>query len=155
MKRTDMIDGTEWCPYCEGEQDFNVDEKTWIVPCKTCGRPLLLCDKCHTLGQDKKCGSCKHEKELAKAVKKWEKEQVGRIVYWNDPDGEICSGYCVVVGFNEDGAYVLEHIVISEKKGYSRGGTVETFGGELDFPSEEEQIEYLMKMFNAEAKWSA
>ena len=34
--------GVEWCPHCEYENEYNVDENTWKIKCKGCGKGRLL-----------------------------------------------------------------------------------------------------------------
>jgi len=123
----------EWCPFCGEESEYEVDEKTWVMNCKHCGRPIVLCDKCYP---HDKCGNCPHERLGIRMMKKWMKEQFGKVVYWNDPDNGICSDYCRVIGFTKTDAYVLEPL-------YRRGSIVECFDDELEFLSEEKQKEIL------------
>ena len=53
--------GVEWCPHCEYENEYNVDENTWKIKCKGCGKTIVLCDKCYTMnGSFRDCGRCKH-----------------------------------------------------------------------------------------------
>ena len=53
--------GFEWCPHCESENEYNVDENTWTIKCKDCGKTIVLCDKCYTMnGPFRDCGKCKH-----------------------------------------------------------------------------------------------
>ena len=54
-------EGFEWCPHCEYENEYNVDENTWKIKCKGCGKIIVLCDKCYTMNGDyRNCGKCKH-----------------------------------------------------------------------------------------------
>ena len=74
--------GVEWCPHCEYENEYNVDKNTWIVTCKQCGRPIVLCDKCYTMnGPYRHCGDCEHCKKTDELTKDWKKKVNGKRVY--------------------------------------------------------------------------
>lgn len=127
---TMKIEGTEYCGHCNNDFDFEVEEDVWIVPCKTCGRPTVLCDKCHTMGLDttnggSNCGNCKHCVECDKLVKEWMKGEIGKI-YWVDISKDDCDWYRVI-SFTSQGAYVLENL--------NDGGVrvITTFGEMIDY----------------------
>jgi len=130
------IEGTEYCGHCNDDFDFEVEEDVWIVPCKTCGRPTVLCDKCHTMELDttyggSNCGNCKHCIECDKLVKRWMKGEIGK-VYWVDSSLDMVksnnyiSGWYKVVKFDKEGAYLLENIEV-------KGEKVRTFGEMIDY----------------------
>lgn len=53
--------GVEYCPYCEYENEYDVDKDTWKIKCKECGKTIVLCDKCYTMnGSYGDCSKCKH-----------------------------------------------------------------------------------------------
>jgi len=75
------ISGTEWCPHCEADNDFTVDEDVWIVNCQHCGRPIVLCDKCRTMNGENNtagCGECPHERKCNEILTEWEKSHPSR-----------------------------------------------------------------------------
>jgi len=121
--------GREVCPFCENEQPYSVEQRVWMVNCKNCGRPMLLCDKCarekDASGQ-RNCAECPHGAELKRIEAEWQRTQIGREVYWNDPDDGKCSCKCRIAGFGEDGEYLLTPADGS-------GGRIECFGRELEF----------------------
>lgn len=54
-------EGVEYCPYCEYENEYDVDKDTWKIKCKGCGKTIVLCDKCYTMnGSFRNCSKCKH-----------------------------------------------------------------------------------------------
>ena len=122
----EKYEGVEWCPHCEDETEYNVDKNTWIVTCKQCGRPLVLCDKCYTMnGSDQHCGDCEHCKKTDELTKDWKKNVIGKRVYWNDPDDGLCSCFCTIVGFDDD------HSKIHLRN--DAGGFIDAYENEIDW----------------------
>lgn len=124
------IEGAEFCGHCTDTFDFKVDENVWIVNCKTCGRPTILCDKCHSMGLDDNCAKCKHSIECKKLEKEWMKKEIGKIYFVDKslyiiPSCDIEDGWYKVLKFNKDGAYVLENIENKNK--------ITTYGEVIDY----------------------
>lgn len=47
----------EWCPVCGDEDTYESAEGVFVASCKSCGRPLMLCEKCfERYGNDRPCG---------------------------------------------------------------------------------------------------
>lgn len=117
-----MKNGVEYCPFCECDFEFEVTDEEWFTNCPTCGRPTLLCDSCedHT-----KCSECKFTEMSISKQLEWEISQIGRVVWFNDKEDEVCSGWYRIINFNKNGGYVLEHI--------ERGTIVLEFGLNIDF----------------------
>lgn len=119
--------GVEWCPYCETENEYDVDESTEIVTCSHCGRPLVLCDKCDAINghEGRHCCDCPACDKAVELRKEWEKKQVGRKVIWHDPDffdGQT-STECTVVSV-DDATWILT----------STGeNVIEALDGEIEF----------------------
>lgn len=49
---------TEWCPNCENENEYNINDEMY-VKCKTCDEIILLCSVCNK-GYDN-CKECEHK----------------------------------------------------------------------------------------------
>lgn len=98
----------EWCPVCGDEDTYESAEGVFVASCKSCGRPLMLCEKCfERYGNDRPCGEgCPAGRAYDELLEAWERERVGRRVRWEDPDGGACSGEGVVIGLNGDAMVV-------------------------------------------------
>lgn len=121
-----MVEGTEYCGYCNSDFNFKVKDDVWVVPCKECGRPTVLCDKCYTVnGNHDNCGCCPYVKEQKKLEKEWKKTQIGKILWYEDEDNPFELGWFKVVGFNRKGAFRLKSIEGTK--------TIVNFGESIDF----------------------
>lgn len=44
----EAVTTSEWCSYCEQEEEYTVTKDCYVVNCKCCGRQLFLCSLCPT-----------------------------------------------------------------------------------------------------------
>lgn len=130
-----IIEGTEYCAYCDTGFDYAVDKDTWVVPCWFCGRPTILCDKCNSIFPDADCSRCPHRKTLEEKLEVWSKGEIGKVLYV-DSDRHFAkeyaeSGWYKVIDFDKGYQYIL--------KSLADGKTVKTFGEIIDFSKKSDE----------------
>ena len=60
----------EICPHCNEENHYLIKGDKMTARCGSCGRVIVLCDKCEQMGGERDCANCKWCKVAEKANRK-------------------------------------------------------------------------------------